>query len=66
MDGERPVGSFSRQLFLGEGLDPERIDASYDNGVLTVTIPVAEQAKPRKVAISHGEGGAKAIETTAA
>ena len=63
---ERPQGSISRQLFLGEGLDPERIDASYDNGVLTVTIPVAEQAKPRKVAISHGEGGAKAIETTAA
>lgn len=63
---ERPQGSISRQLFLGEGLDADRIDASYDNGVLTVTIPVAEQAKPRKVAISHGDPGAKAIETTAA
>ncbi|MDQ3944230.1 MAG: Hsp20/alpha crystallin family protein, partial [Actinomycetota bacterium] len=43
---ERPQGSFSRQLFLGEALDAERIEASYDNGVLTVTVPVAEQAKP--------------------
>lgn len=51
---ERPQGTFSRQLFLGEGLDPERIGASYDQGVLTVTIPVAEQAKPRKVEISAG------------
>ena len=49
---ERPVGSFSRQLFLGETLDSERIDASCDNGVLTLRIPVAEAAKPRKVEIS--------------
>jgi HSP20 family protein len=61
---ERTQGTFSRQLFLGDGLDADRIEASYDNGVLTVTIPVAEQAKPRKVAISSG-GGAKAIETNA-
>jgi HSP20 family protein len=60
---ERPQGTFSRQLFLGEGLDTERVEASYDNGVLTVTIPVAEQAKPRKVQISAGNGKAKAIET---
>ncbi len=58
---ERPQGSFSRQLFLGEGLDPERVEASYDNGVLTVTVPVAEQAKPRKVEITSGGGKAKAI-----
>lgn len=51
---ERPQGSFTRQLFLGEGLDPDRIEASYDKGVLTVTIPVAEQAKPRKVEINTG------------
>ncbi|MEU4897969.1 Hsp20/alpha crystallin family protein [Streptomyces sp. NPDC044780] len=51
---ERPTGSFSRQLFLGETLDSERIDASYDAGVLRLTIPVAEQAKPRKIAISGG------------
>jgi HSP20 family protein len=49
---ERPQGTFSRQLFLGETLDTERIDASYKDGVLTVTIPVAEKAKPRKVAIN--------------
>jgi HSP20 family protein len=60
---ERPQGNFSRQLFLGEGLDAEHVDARYDNGVLTVTIAVAEQAKPRKVEISSG-GGAKAIDTT--
>jgi HSP20 family protein len=51
---ERPTGSFSRQLFLGETLDTERIDASYDAGVLRLAIPVAEQAKPRKIAISGG------------
>ncbi len=62
---ERPQGSFRRQLFLGEGLDAERVQANYDNGVLTVTIPVAEQAKPRKVEINTGGDGAKPIEATA-
>ncbi|KUN40540.1 MULTISPECIES: Hsp20/alpha crystallin family protein [Streptomyces] len=52
---ERPVGTFSRQLFLGETLDTDRIDASYEAGVLRLRIPVAEQAKPRKIAISGGE-----------
>ena len=51
---ERPRGSFSRQLFLGETLDTARIDASYDAGVLTLRIPVAEKAKPRKITISGG------------
>jgi HSP20 family protein len=51
---ERPAGSFSRQLFLGETLDTERIDAAYDAGVLRLRIPVAEQAKPRKITISGG------------
>jgi HSP20 family protein len=51
---ERPTGAFSRQLFLGETLDTERIDASYDAGVLRLRIPVAEQAKPRKITISGG------------
>ena len=60
---ERPQGKFNRQLFLGEGLDTERVEAGYENGVLTVTIPVAEQAKPRKVEISSG-GGTKQIETS--
>jgi HSP20 family protein len=61
---ERPQGSFSRQLFLGEGLDAEHVDASYDNGVLTVTVPVAEQAKPRKVEISSASSTARPIEAT--
>ena len=60
---ERPQGAFSRQLFLGEGLDPEHIEASYDNGVLTVSVPVAERAKPRKVEISSGIGKATSIDT---
>ena len=47
---------FSRQLILGDNLDTEHIAASYDSGVLTLRIPVAEQAKPRKIAIaSKGE-----------
>ena len=53
---ERPVGSFSRQLFLGETLDTEKIEANYQNGVLTLRIPVAEAAKPRKVEISQSGG----------
>ena len=61
---ERPQGNFSRQLFLGEGLDTERVAASYDNGVLTVTIPVAEQAKPRKVEISSAGHGTQQIEAS--
>ncbi|AWK75273.1 MULTISPECIES: Hsp20/alpha crystallin family protein [Rhodococcus] len=48
---ERPRGVFSRQLFLGENLDTDRIEARYDAGVLTLTIPVAEKAKPRKIEI---------------
>lgn len=59
---ERPRGSFSRQLFLGEALDTDRVEASYDAGVLTLRIPVAEQAKPRKIAIrSNGTGRRKQI-----
>ena len=54
---ERPQGSFSRQLFLGEGLDPDRIEARYDEGVLTVTIPVAERAKARKIEVGTNGGG---------
>lgn len=57
---ERPQGSFSRQLFLGEGLDTEHISANYRDGVLTITVPVAERARPRKVAIHRG-GDGKAI-----
>ncbi|MFI8232605.1 Hsp20/alpha crystallin family protein [Streptomyces sp. NPDC085900] len=51
---ERPAGTFSRQLFLGETLDTDKIEASYEAGVLKLRIPVAEQAKPRKISISGG------------
>jgi HSP20 family protein len=57
---ERPHGVFSRQLFLGEALDTDRVEASYHDGVLSLRIPVAEQAKPRKVTISH-EGGQSSL-----
>jgi HSP20 family protein len=50
---ERPRGVFSRQLVLGDNLDTERIAAAYDAGVLTLRIPVAEQAKPRKISITR-------------
>lgn len=60
--GERPQGMFSRQLFLGEGLDTERIDAGYADGVLTLRIPVAEKAKPRRVPINVAENGRTAID----
>jgi HSP20 family protein len=53
---ERPQGTFTRRLLLGEALDGERTEARYDNGVLTLTVPVAEQAKPRKVEITSGNG----------
>ena len=51
---ERPLGVFSRQLFLGDTLDSDNIKADYDAGVLTLRIPVAEKAKPRKVEITAG------------
>jgi HSP20 family protein len=57
---ERPLGVFSRQLFLGDTLDTERITADYDAGVLTVRIPVAEKAKPRRIEIA-GTGERKEI-----
>ncbi len=53
---ERPQGTFTRRLLLGEALDGERTEARFDNGVLTLTVPVAEQAKPRKVEITSGDG----------
>lgn len=58
---ERPRGVFSRQLILGDNLDTENVGASYDDGVLTVRIPVAEQAKPRKIMISSKSGDKQAI-----
>ena len=51
--GERTYGTFSRQLFLGDTLDAEHLTAQYDDGVLTIRIPVAEQAKPRRIEIDR-------------
>ncbi|MFD3412192.1 Hsp20/alpha crystallin family protein [Streptomyces cyaneofuscatus] len=51
---ERPLGVFSRQIVLADTLDTERIDAGYDAGVLTLRIPIAERAKPRKISIAGG------------
>jgi len=50
--GERPFGTFSRQLFLGDTLDTEHLSADYADGVLTIKLPVAERAKPRRVPIN--------------
>jgi HSP20 family protein len=52
---ERPRGMFSRQLVLGDNLDLDRIEAHYDDGVLRLTVPVAERAKPRKIEISSAD-----------
>jgi HSP20 family protein len=49
---ERSQGTFSRQLILGDNLDVDRVEAQYDNGVLTLTVPVAEQAKSRKLQVT--------------
>ena len=59
--GERSYGAFSRQLFLGDSLDTDALTAEYDAGVLTIRIPVAEQAKPRKISISSTSGGRREI-----
>jgi HSP20 family protein len=53
VSAERPRGVFSRQLFLGDNLDTDKIKANYTDGVLRLTIPVAEKAKPRRIEISH-------------
>ena len=62
---ERPHGTSTRRLFLGERLDTDHIQAAYDAGVLTVRIPVADRAKPRKIEIGSG-GPAPALESSTA
>jgi HSP20 family protein len=52
---ERPRGIFSRQLILGDTLDTDRVQASYTAGVLTLRIPVAEKAKPRKITVANAD-----------
>ena len=58
---ERPRGIFSRQLILGDTLDTENVKAHYADGVLTLRIPVAERAKPRKIEISHQQDNLQEI-----
>jgi HSP20 family protein len=58
---ERPRGVFSRQLILGDNLDTENVAASYSAGVLTLQIPVAEQAKPRKILVSGDQDDRQAL-----
>jgi len=53
---ERPSGVFSRQLILGDNVDLDKISASYHDGVLSLEVPVAEQAKPRKIAVESVDG----------
>jgi HSP20 family protein len=55
---ERPNGTYLRQFSLGDGVDSEKISASYDNGVLSVIIPVSERAKPRKIAVQAAQSSA--------
>lgn len=62
---ERPQGTFSRQLFLGETLDTDHIEADYADGVLTIRLPVAESAKPRKVSINAESNGRTRIGASA-
>lgn len=59
---ERFFGKYRRQLSLGDGIDTTAISATYENGVLTVTIPVAERAKPRRIEVSHS-GAQTSIES---
>ena len=62
---ERPRGVFSRQLILGDNLDLDHISAAYSDGVLRLTIPVAERAKPRKISIGVDTGGERTIQGSA-
>ncbi len=58
---ERTTGSFSRQLFLGETLDVDQMKADYADGVLIIKIPVAEQAKPRRISVGRGSSNRRQI-----
>ena len=54
---ERPSGSYMRQFTLGDGVDTEKITANYEHGVLSVIVPMAERAKPRKIQVAAGQVG---------
>jgi HSP20 family protein len=61
---ETPQGTFGRQLFLGDNLDAGRLEASFDQGILTLTIPVAAQAKPRRIEIGVKSGGPQQVQAS--
>jgi HSP20 family protein len=65
LSNERFSGTYRRQLSLGDGVDSSRISATYENGVLTVSIPLAERAKPRRIDVEHA-GAARTIESSTA
>ena len=64
LTSERFFGTYRRQLALGEGIDTATISATYENGVLTVTIPLAERAKPRRIEVIRSGGGTPIEATT--
>jgi HSP20 family protein len=61
---ETPQGTFSRQLYIGDNLDGGRLEASFDQGILTLMIPVAEQAKPRRIEIRPQSGGPQQVQAS--
>ena len=61
---ERPTGTYSREVRLGSRLDSSKVEASYDQGVLTVTIPIREEAKPQRIAIKPGSHEAITVESS--
>ena len=61
---ERPHGTFTRQLFLGDTLDSSAMTARYEHGVLCLEIPVAERAKPRKIQVAVGESTTTSLTST--
>jgi len=63
---ERPQGSFTRQLALGEGADSEHLSAEYSDGVLHVTVPAAAKAQARRIQVSRASGGSKPVTSGAA
>ncbi len=59
---ERPTGTFARQLTLGSRVALDRIHAEYSDGVLRLSIPMAEDAKPRKISVTHSDNASRTIE----
>ena len=62
---ERPSGTYQRQLKVGPTVDPDKVTATLEHGILTLTLPIAERAKPRKIEVSGGASVLEAVEETA-